>query len=103
MPTTLVSLIDRPAALVVREHWRGGADVVQLAESVATIAPLLMPRRIARVLIAKLKPTAEGSGLLMNAAKFEPVLVETPEHGPEPDRLGRLADIGGKRRRSKSA
>src|SRR5438132_2316389 len=79
---TLLRLIDRTDDLVVREHWRGGGDVVQLAESVATIGPLLMPRRIARVLLAKVKPTAEGSGLLMNAAKFEPVLVETPEHGP---------------------
>ncbi len=100
---TLLRLIDRTDDTIVREHWRGGGDVVQLAESVATIAPLLMPRRIARVLIAKVKPTAEGSGLLMNAAKFEPVLVETTEHGPQPDRLGRLADIGGKKRRSRSA
>src|SRR5216684_515280 len=76
---TVLRLIDRTDDLVVREHWRGGGDVVALAESVATIAPLLMPRRIARVLIAKVKPTAEGSGLIMTAAKFEPVLVETRE------------------------
>lgn len=100
---TLLRLIDRTDDMVVREHWRGGGDIVQLAESAATIAPLLMPRRIARVLIAKVKPTAEGSGLLANAAKFEPVLAETPEHEPQPDRLGRLADFGGKKRRSKSA
>jgi uncharacterized membrane protein YkvA (DUF1232 family) len=100
---TLLRLIDRTDDMVVREHWRGGGDVVQLAESVATIAPLLMPRRIARVLIAKVRPTAEGSGLLVTAAKFEPVLVETREHEQQPDRLGRLADMGKKRRRSKSA
>ncbi|HVS80552.1 MAG TPA: YkvA family protein [Pyrinomonadaceae bacterium] len=99
---TLLRLIDRTDDTVVREHWRGGGDVVQLAESVATIAPLLMPRRIARVLLAKVRPTAEGSGLLLNAAKFEPVLVETPEREQPPDRLGRLADIG-KKRTSKSA
>ena len=98
---TLLRLIDRTDDIVVREHWRGGGDVVQLAEAAATIAPLLMPRRVARVLIAKVKPTAEGSGLLANAAKFEPVLVETPER-EQPDRLGRLADMG-KKRRSKSA
>src|SRR5438552_8513617 len=57
---TLLRLIDRADDKIVREHWRGGGDVVQLAESVATIAPLLMPRRIARVLIAKVKPTADG-------------------------------------------
>jgi uncharacterized membrane protein YkvA (DUF1232 family) len=99
---TLLRLIDRTDDMVVREHWRGGGDVVQLAESVAAIAPLLMPRSIARVLIAKVKPTAEGSGLIMNAAKFEPVLVETPEREQPADRLGRLADMG-KKKRSRSA
>ena len=100
---TLLRLIDRTDDKIVREYWRGGGDIVQLAESVATIAPLLMPKRIARVLLAKVKPTAEGSGLIVNAAKFEPVLVETREHELRPDRLGKLADFGGKKRRSKSA
>ncbi len=100
---TLLRLIDRTDDMVVREHWRGGGDVVQLAESVVTIAPLLMPRRIARVLLANVKPAKEGSGLLANAVKLEPVLVETPERD-QADRLGKLADFGGKkRRRSKSA
>src|SRR5712692_8974368 len=84
---TLLRLIDRTDDKIVREHWRGGGDVVQLAESVVTLAPLLMPRRIARVLLAKVKPTAEGSGLLVNASKFEPVLIETPERAQSPDRL----------------
>src|SRR5213595_1446687 len=91
---TLLRLIDRTDDLIVREHWRGGGDIVQLAESAATIAPLLMPKRIARVLLAKVRPTAEGSGLLATAAKFEPVLVETSEHEEQPDRLGRIADFG---------
>src|SRR5437867_364269 len=85
---TVLRLIDRTDDTVVREHWRGGGDIVALAESAATVAPLLIPRRISRVLISKVKPTAEGTGLLLNASKFEPVLVETPERADEPDRLG---------------
>src|SRR4030095_13938749 len=46
---TLLRLIDRTDDLVVRQHWRGGGDIVQLAESAATIAPMLMPKRVARV------------------------------------------------------
>src|SRR6266487_5697135 len=61
---TLLRLIDRTDDVIVREHWRGGGDIVQLAESAATLAPLLMPKSIARVLLAKVKPTAEGTGLL---------------------------------------
>src|SRR2546421_4678502 len=100
---TLLRLIDRTDDMIVREHWRGGGDIVQLAESAATIAPLLMPKRIARVLLAKVKPTVEGSGLLANAAKLEPVLVESGEPEEQPDRLRRLVDFGEKKRRSKSA
>ena len=76
---TLLRLIDHPDARVVRQHWRGGGDVVALAESAATIAPVLMPRRVARVLLAKVKPTAEGTGLLANASRGEPLLVEVKE------------------------
>lgn len=100
---TLLRLIDRTDDMVVREHWRGGGDIVQLAESAATIAPLLMPKRVARVLLSKVKPTSEGTGLLASAAKGEPVLVETAEHEHQPDRLSRLAEFGGRKRRSKSA
>jgi len=91
----------------VREHWRGGGDIVQLAESAATVALLLIPRRISRVLLSKVKPTAEGTGLLVNASKFEPLLVEVPERIPEqrqkPDREGGHAERSRKKRESKSA
>ena len=102
---TLLRLIDRTDARVVREHWRGGGDVVQLAESAATVAPLLIPRRISRVLLSKVKPTAEGTGLLVNASKFEPLLVEVPERMPEqkPNRQGESAEGSRKKRESKSA
>src|SRR6266436_8830034 len=76
---TVLRLIDRTDDRVVREHWRGGGDIVALAESAATVAPLLIPRRISRVLLSRVKPSAEGTGLLVNASKFEPLLVEVPE------------------------
>jgi uncharacterized membrane protein YkvA (DUF1232 family) len=90
---TLLRLMDRTDDSIVREHWRGGGDIVQLAESVATVAPLLIPRAISRVLLSKVQPTAEGTGLLVNASKFEPLLVEIPERGKpghKPDRHGRM-------------
>ena len=80
---TILRLIDRTDEMVVREHWRGGGDIVALAESAATVAPLLIPRRISRVLLSRVKPTAEGTGLLVNASKFEPLLVEVPERVPQ--------------------
>jgi uncharacterized membrane protein YkvA (DUF1232 family) len=94
---TLLRLIDHTDDSVVRQHWRGGGDIVALAESVATIAPVLMPRRVARVLLARVKPTAEGTGLLMKSTKFEPLLVAEDKPGQEPEgsRKGprRLKDV----------
>jgi uncharacterized membrane protein YkvA (DUF1232 family) len=98
---TLLRLIDRTDDRVVREHWHGGGDIVQLAESVATVAPLLIPRRISRVLLSKVKPTAEGTGLLVNASTFEPLLVEVPERVKQPDRRADVADRT-KEKKSKS-
>jgi len=104
---TVLRLIDRTDDRVVREHWRGGGDIVALVESAATVAPLLIPRRISRVLLSKVKPTAEGSGLLVNASKFEPLLVEVPERVPQQsqksDREGGLGAGSRKKRDSKSA
>src|SRR5256886_10630186 len=59
---TLLRLIDHTDDLVVREHWRGGGVIVALAESDATIAPMLNPQRISRILISRVRPTAEGTG-----------------------------------------
>ncbi len=100
---TILRLIDRTDDRVVREHWRGGGDIVALAESAATVAPLLIPRRISRVLLSRVKPTAEGTGLLVNASKFEPVLVEVPERPSQKTREGGLVDGSRKKRDSKSA
>ena len=83
---TVLRLIDHTDDKVVREHWRGGGDIVALAQSAATLAPILMPKRVARVLLARVKPTAEGTGLLVKTTKFEPLLVAEPERrSPEED------------------
>jgi uncharacterized membrane protein YkvA (DUF1232 family) len=46
----LLRLINRTDERVVREHWRGGGDIVQLAGAVADLAPKLLPQRVNRVL-----------------------------------------------------
>jgi len=76
---TLLRLIGRTDDTVVREHWRGGGDIVALAESAAAIAPALMPKRVSRVLSAKVNPTAEGTGLLIKSTKMEPLFVAEPD------------------------
>jgi uncharacterized membrane protein YkvA (DUF1232 family) len=81
----LLRLLNRTDPSVVREHWRGGGDIVQLAESLAEVAPKLLPQRVRRVLSARVEaaPTAKDS-LLLAAARSETVLLEVPEESAAP-------------------
>jgi uncharacterized membrane protein YkvA (DUF1232 family) len=78
---TLLRLINRTDASVVRQHWAGGGDIVSLADSIAKLAPALLPRRVTRVLDAEVKFT--GAGKTLDAvAKGGPILVEVVPEQP---------------------
>ena len=73
---TLLRLISKTNADIVREHWRGGGDVVELAQAIVGLAPKLMPKRIRRVLSAKVETVPGGlDGAIKAARKSEPLLV----------------------------
>lgn len=75
---TLLRLINRSDASVVRQHWSGGGDIVALADSVASIAPILLPKRAARVLSSKVE-LGSAAGVLKGIGKNrEPLIVEIP-------------------------
>jgi uncharacterized membrane protein YkvA (DUF1232 family) len=59
---TLIRLINRTDASVVREHWRGGGDIVQLVDAIAGLAPKLLPPRVERVLSAQVETAPAGRG-----------------------------------------
>src|ERR1044071_388766 len=52
---TLLRLMTVTDPRVVREHWRGGGDVVELVGATALLAGKLLPRRIRRVLTANVE------------------------------------------------
>ncbi|MCA1625405.1 MAG: DUF1232 domain-containing protein [Acidobacteria bacterium] len=60
---TLLRLLNRTDERVVRENWAGGGDVVTLANSIASLAPMLLPKRVSRVLSAQVEPTSAGEVL----------------------------------------
>lgn len=74
---TLLRLVDRTDPRVVREHWSGGGDVVDLIQAMAQITNKLLPKRIRRVLTSRVKVAPEnakgGKGLP------RPLLVVEPE------------------------
>jgi uncharacterized membrane protein YkvA (DUF1232 family) len=74
---TLLRLISRTDDAVVREHWHGGGDVAQLAASVVSIAPLMLPRRVRRVLTSRVEVATEGT-FNWKIGQEEATLIELP-------------------------
>ncbi len=81
---TLLRLINHTDETIIREHWRGGGDIVSLAGSIAKLAPMLLPKRVARVLSAEVEMTASGKAL-QNISKKEALFVEVS--GKENERV----------------
>jgi len=73
---TLLRLMNVTDPRVVREHWRGGGDVVELIGATALIAGKLLPKRIRRVLTAKVEAPKPPSG--QTESMTVPLLVERP-------------------------
>ncbi|HEY8563183.1 MAG TPA: YkvA family protein [Pyrinomonadaceae bacterium] len=74
---TLLRLLNRTDERVVRENWSGGGDIVSLANSVAGLAPMLLPKRVTRVLSSKVE-LAPASELVKAVSKRQKVMVEKP-------------------------
>ncbi len=79
---TLLRLINQTDETIIREHWRGGGDIVALASSIANLAPTLLPKRVLRVLSSKVELTASGKAL-QDIADKKPLFVEIPEKETE--------------------
>ena len=52
---TLLRLMTVTDPRVVRQHWRGGGDVVELVGSMALVARKLLPKRVRRILTAQVE------------------------------------------------
>ena len=78
---TLLRLISRTDEAVVQENWRGGGDVAKLAASVASIAPLLLPERVRRVLTSKVDIASEDKRVSLSPANRheEATVIEIPD------------------------
>ena len=80
---TLLRLINRTDEKVVRENWSGGGDVIGLANSIADLAPMLLPKRVSRVLSAEVELSAKGEKLRGLAKKDEALIVEIAQNQSE--------------------
>jgi len=71
---TLLRLVNRTDETVVRQHWSGGGDIVALSDSIANIAPKLLPKRISRVLTTRVELAPAGK-VLRGITKRDQALV----------------------------
>lgn len=76
---TLMRLISRTDERVVREHWSGGGDIISLADSVAQLAPMLLPKRVTRVLSSKIELAPAAKNLQDLAKNKESLVIEIPQ------------------------
>ena len=83
---TLLRLINRTDESVIREHWKGGGDIVSLANSAASLAPMLLPKRVSRVLSSEVEMMSNVNSIADIAKNRKPILVESAS-GDENERV----------------
>ena len=74
---TFLRLVNRTDESIIREHWSGGGDIVSLANSIAGLAPKFLPKRVSRVLSAKVELAASGKALQENMKEGRALFVES--------------------------
>lgn len=79
---SLLRLVNRTDETVIREHWAGGGDIVGLADTIARLAPALLPKRVTRVLSSKVELAGAGKSISSVFKKHEPIAVEYPQEEP---------------------
>ena len=59
---TLLRLMERTDPEIVREHWSGGGDVVELVGAAALLAGKFLPQRIRRILTSRVQAPGKKDG-----------------------------------------
>ena len=73
---SLLRLMTVTDPRVVRQHWRGGGDVVELVGSVAMLASKLLPPRIRRILTTQIENEPVSSAVVQ-AARVQSITPST--------------------------
>ncbi|MCB1025975.1 MAG: DUF1232 domain-containing protein [Acidobacteria bacterium] len=88
---TLLRLLNYSDESVVRQHWKGGGDIIALTNSIAGIAPKLLPQRISRVLSSKVKLGSAGE--IMDAVKKKEKIVIASPGNEDPVKVDSKSDM----------
>lgn len=89
---TLLRLVNRTDESVVRQLWPGSGDIVQLADSIANIAPKFLPKRISRVITSRVELGDAGQVISGIAKRDQPLVKEIADDKIEIDARSRMAN-----------
>jgi uncharacterized membrane protein YkvA (DUF1232 family) len=76
---TLLRLISKTDASIVRQHWHGGGDVVALVDTIVGLAPKFIPKRVARILTTRVELAPAGKILRSVTHRDEALVREIGE------------------------
>lgn len=65
---TVLRLINNTEEEIVRQHWSGGGDIVALADAIANLAPIILPKRVSKVITSKVE-LAKSDEIINSLAK----------------------------------
>jgi uncharacterized membrane protein YkvA (DUF1232 family) len=89
---TLLRLINRTDASVVRQLWPGGGDIVSLADSIANIAPKFLPKRVSRVITSRVELGSAAQIIKGIKTRNEALVKEIAEDKFDIDARSRMAN-----------
>ncbi|MDH3492380.1 MAG: YkvA family protein [Acidobacteriota bacterium] len=89
---TLLRLLNYTDEEIVREHWKGGGDIIPLASSIANLAPKILPQRVSRVLSSRIELGSAGKIVDSVKNRKARILVEVPEEKIEIDAASNLSN-----------
>ena len=73
---TLMRLLNNTDAEIVRQHWKGGGDIVALIQLIVGFAPKFLPKRIAKILLTKVDYNPAMKVASSITGKKEPLIYE---------------------------
>lgn len=76
---TFLRLLTKTDESVLRQHWDGGGDIVKLADSIVSLAPALLPKRVTRVLTSRVELASADKAFKAITEKKGFVMKEIPQ------------------------
>lgn len=76
---TLLRLLTKTDESVLRQHWDGGGDIIKLTDSIVSLAPAILPKRVTRILTSRVELNSADKAFKAITEKKGFVMKEIPQ------------------------